>query len=415
MGKLKDIVLKIIEPNLLPLIPQYLQDYRFKPLIDSLPKSTTKSTIWMINSTTTGGGVAEMLPTLVSLLRELGYNVKWAVVESDDPEFFDLTKRIHNLIHDASTDRHFTNNHKILFEKVKNQLPPISKDDIVFIHDPQPLPLTLTIKPRKLFWRCHIGLPYKTLNTTAVWNFLKPYISTCDKSIFSLKEYSPDSFIIHPAIDPLSNKNKILSVQEIIDILRSIDESLLSFPYILQVSRWDKLKGWIPLIKGFAEYAESNPDIHLVLAGPEPSSIADDPEGQITLNEIINYYKNLPPNIAKYIHILLLPMNSKNALMVNALQSKALFVVQNSIQEGFGLSVTEAMWKYKPILGTNAAGIKTQVSPSCGILSNSHDEIANNIYTLLNSDLTTMGKNAASIVYNNFLIFRQIKDYISLL
>ncbi|MBN1497281.1 MAG: glycosyltransferase [Spirochaetes bacterium] len=485
---------------MIEILPQattkYSLDYYATDPIFSAPVADLKSdarnvaprlrgrTIWMVNSTARGGGVAEMLPSLISLTNNLGISVRWAVIRSDRPEFFLLTKRIHNLIHgDTGSGSELGAEDAMLYEAVNRQnaesfKKELKPDDILIIHDPQPLPMGQMLA-RELglpaVWRCHIGLDRRIDATKTAWRFLRPYLDGYRRTIFSAPEYVPDycadrSTIIHPAIDPLSHKNQELSVNKLTGILCNSglqpeyepvvtpdyrsrvsllgddgsyvapeELGLLFRPLVLQVSRWDRLKGWDPLLEGFVRLKnrtiKSNGTnktrrkqnrlrlSRLVLAGPDPRAIADDPEGMQVLNQIRERYMSLDPGLRSDIAIILLPMEShkENALIVNALQRCAHIIVQNSLQEGFGLSVTEAMWKRKAVLGTHACGIRQQIRDGRdGLLvlkPEDPDEIADKLSQLLNNSVAcyNMGRSAQRRVYDEFLIFRQISGYLRLL
>lgn len=441
-------------------------------------------TIWMVNSTAVGGGVAEMLPQVVRLLRELGVQTKWAVINTDEMAFFHLTKRIHNLIHGVtSVSKEFGPEDAMLYEAVnranaesfKQHLGP---NDIIVIHDPQPLPMGQMIAREhgnRVLWRCHIGLDHRTDATSSVWRFLRSYCEGYSTSAFSAPEYIPsflggNASILHPAIDPLSHKNRELFVHKLIGIMcnsgiKSTDEplptldyeekvrrvgrggelvparelGLLFRPIVLQVSRWDALKGWQPLLDAFVRLKQSvakgelKPKdernqrrlelTRLVLAGPDPASIQDDPEGVAVFEQLRESYKTLPEQLQADVAILLLPMKSRkeNALIVNALQRCSSVVVQNSLQEGFGLTVTEAMWKHTAVLGTHACGIRQQIRDKLdGLLSHDpedSEEISKNLYELLSQPRMRyhVGRSARRRVHDSFLIFAQLSRYLELL
>jgi trehalose synthase len=438
-------------------------------------------TLWMVNSTAVGGGVAEMLARMVPLLDELGLPTRWAVIGSDKPEFFLLTKRLHNLIH-GTGDPNLTGADRELLESVNRRNADALKThlkpgDIVCVHDPQPAPLgamlsrEVDITP---IWRFHIGLDRHTPETRAAWAFLKPYAESYDRTIFSTKEYIPDfmadrSTVIHPAIDPCSHKNRDLPPHKLVGVLcnggvmlnrhpvvtppfsapalrlqdggrfepTNNDDpiGLLYRPTVVQVSRWDRLKGFKQLLKAFVhlkERAAAEPDprhrhrleiARLVLAGPDPSSIQDDPEGQEVLAELTRLYDSLSAEHRQDVVLLSLPMVSakENALLVNALQRSATVVVQNSIQEGFGLTATEAMWKGVPFVGTHACGLRAQVRDGVdGILTKNPEdpvEISHNIDLLLRDPKRreVMGRAAQRRVLAHLLIFKQLSDWLEML
>jgi trehalose synthase len=448
----------------------------------SIVKKLRGRTVWMINSTATGGGVAEMMPKMVSILRQLKVNTEWLVFSPKDKEFFRLTKKIHNLIHDFGTPG-FNNDERALYEATSNaaadQLEKmIPAHDIMVVHDPQPLGAGNEFIRRsgiKSIWRCHIGLDNKTPNTVSVWNFLKPYTDNYDHGVFSALEYLPSVFkekssIISPAIDPLSHKNRDISSPELISILykggiiknghhlhlnpvwkrkalrlnadgefigRNAGDGfeLLYRPTVTQISRWDRLKGWEYLIEGFVllkrRYRKKSNKkslqnlrilaSQLVLAGPEPSAVQDDPEGKGVLEDLCNYYKKLPGDDKNDISILTLPMSSciQNHLMVNALQRCSSLVAQNSLQEGFGLTATEAMWKQVPVLGTAACGLRQQIRDGkdgrLTINPIDPEEIAENLERIFAKPkvLEKWGKSAQKRVYKKFLIFNQIEKWLN--
>ena len=441
-------------------------------------------TVWMINSTEEGGGVAEMLPKIVSLLRGLGVRTEWAVLGTENTAFFRLTKRVHNLLHGAGDPR-LGPEERSLYGSVSREAAALLKNrigpnDIVVTHDPQALGVGALLKSDRnipAIWRCHIGLDARTPQTQAAWDFLKPWALAYDRTVFSFREYVPDFLvdraeIISPGIDPLSDKNRELSVRKVAGVLSNAhmdgkirpvltpayetpamrlqvdgtfapaDEpdsiGLLHRPIVTQVSRWDRLKGWPHLLKGFerlklgrngTEAALSEQHgrrldlVRLVLAGPDPAAIQDDPEGLEVFDELCGMWLALPSAIQRDVALLVLPMGSRriNALMVNALQRCSSIVVQNSIREGFGLTVAEAMWKRTPIMGTGAVGIRNQVRDGLDgrLVSNPEDE--DEIGTVLNEMLATpelreeWAYNGQRRVAEQFLVFTQVRKWLSVL
>lgn len=382
-------------------------------------------TVWMISSTAHGGGVAEMLLSMVPLLRDLGVRTEWAVIGSREPRFFQLTKRIHNLIHGVGTPD-LGKAERELFEQVNRENAEELKSlvhpgDLLIVHDPQPLPLAGMLRdqlPVMTIWRSHIGVDEENAATRSAWEFLGPYLDAYDHAVFSAPEYIPDrlagrSTVIRPGIDPLSGKNCELSLTRAVQVLctgglvvcpgptveppydypaqrvlpdgRSApanameDIGLLTRPIVTQVSRWDRLKGFRPLMEAFASLKQSiyggdaAPDpahrrrldlVRLVLAGPEAEAIQDDPESKDVLEELRGVYVSLHAAIQDDIAIVTLPMRSReqNALLVNALQRASSIVVQNSLREGFGLTIAEAMWKRIPVLSNSrSVGPRTQI------------------------------------------------------
>jgi len=441
-------------------------------------------TVWMVNSTAKGGGVAEMLPRMVTLLTELGLPTRWAVIGSDRPEFFRLTKKLHNLIHGVG-EPELSNENRELYETINRKNAEelkalIKPDDILVIHDPQPLALGAVLKQElnlHTVWRCHIGLDEHLPTTRTAWSFLKPYAEVYDLAVFSAPEYIPDylagrATIIHPGLDPHSHKNRELSPHKLVGVLcnaglqyerhpvltprfRQVAQrlgpegnfepatdqeeiGLLYRPIVTQVSRWDRLKGFQPLLEGFVKLKQSLDDskrkltarhrrrlevVHLVLAGPDPASVQDDPEGQEILKELSDLYVRLAPEHQKEVALLSLPMDSRkeNALMVNALQRCSTVIVQNSLQEGFGLTATESMWKGVPIVGTRACGLRQQIRNGIDgihILNpNDSDEIARRLNDILEDvpKRDHMARSAQQRVHDEFLIFTQIRQWLQTL
>jgi trehalose synthase len=438
-------------------------------------------TVWMVNSTARGGGVAEMLPMLIHMIRELGVNINWLVLNSDNTKFFQVTKRIHNMIHGSGFPG-FTHEERKIYESVNKEnvdelMQFVKEGDVVVVHDPQPMALGKFLRDKidvKTIWRCHIGLDVSNENTRSAWEFLKPYADSYDLGVFTAPEYIPPYMtgkakIITPAIDPLSDKNKDLSPHKLIGILCNSgiiperhpvvtngfenrvmrlqadgryapatipDEiGILYRPTIFQVSRWDHLKGFKPLLDAFVHLKcsvrnnmKNISNAHrrrmelarLVLAGPDPSSIQDDPEGQEVLLELSAAFRSIKPDIQRDIVLLTLPMQSRkeNALMVNALHRCSSIVVQNSLQEGFGLTCTEAMWKAIPVLVSNACGLRQQVRDKIDgrmvYSANDKKEIANLINYMLSepSKREQWGLSAKKRVLHEFLIFTQIKRWL---
>lgn len=450
----------------------------------TLAEALTGRTVWMVNSTSKGGGVAEMLPRVVSMLRELGVSVEWVTIAPHDEAFFPLTKKIHNLIHGAGVPE-IGAVERALYDEVSRRLadgmaPRLGDEDIVVVHDPQPAGMGAILEERMphlvTIWRCHIGLDDVTPQTQAAWEFLEPYVTTYDHAVFSAPEYIPPflagkSTLIAPAIDPLSEKNRPITAHQLAGILCNAglmhehapvlrppfeqqaqrlrpdgtfgpaigaDEiGMLFRPTVTQVSRWDRLKGWKPLLDGFALLKRHREEargldalqrrrldlVRLILAGPDPASVQDDPEGKVVLEELTAAYVNLEPEIQADVAILSLPMGSlrENALMVNALQSCSSIVVQNSLREGFGLTATEAMWKRAAMLGSNACGLRQQIRDRLDGRLNPAPEDPLAIAELLIEMLgdhrgrELWGRSAQRHVHDEFLVFAQLRKWLRLL
>jgi trehalose synthase len=420
--------------------------------------------VWMVSSTTMGGGVAEMLRPILSMLREVGVRVEWLVMRPREAAFFPLTKRLHNLLHGVGDPR-LERPERELYDRVSAEGAAelgkiVGRRDVLVVHDPQPLGIGARLK-RALgitaVWRCHVGLDEETVATRAAWAFLRDDAVAYDHSIFSAAEYIPpylDGSAIPPGLDPLSAKNCDISPHQLVQVLcraglmpaqptvqppferqaqrlredgtfgRADDIGLLYRPAVVQISRWDRLKGWPPLLEGFARLKRRSRDrrislARLVLAGPDPLGVSDDPEAVEVLTEMSRRWRELPER--EDVALLVLPLQSRveNALMVNALQRSASLVVQNSLREGFGLTVTEAMWKGVPVLGTHACGIRHQIDDGADgrLLGNPEDpdEIAAVLGEMLTTDLSEMGRAAERKVLERFLVFEQIVSWMQLL
>jgi trehalose synthase len=364
-----------------------------------------------VNSTKEGGGVAEILRKMVPLMEALGLEVSWEVI-TGTPDFFQCTKTFHNSLqgNPVHMDEALLN----VYEKVNQENAEalrsvLEEADIVFIHDPQPAPLLHFCPNRKgkWIWRCHIDVskPHRP-----VWKYLRNWVKDYDASVFSLEEFSQSlphaQYLIPPSIDPLSEKNMYLPAEEVDGVFERFGLKR-DIPLILQVSRFDRFKDPIGVIEAFWEATKFQP-IQLVLAG---GGATDDPEGEIVLQEVRSAAeKNVD------IHVLLLPPDEHRT--INALQRAATLIVQKSIKEGFGLTVTEAMWKGKPVIGGDTGGIRLQViNHYTGFLVRSPEGAALRIrYLLYNKNkLKEMGEIAKSFVRENFLITRHVRDYLAMI
>lgn len=357
-----------------------------------------------ISSTRSGGGVAEILQRMMAVLAGLGIDARWEVIEGD-ADFFDVTKKIHNALqgNPEEISRDMWQYH---YEVNKKNARRLNLDaDAVLIHDPQPAPLIEFKRNGTWIWRCHIDVSNPV---AGVWGALKKYIEKYDATIFSVAKFARklplSKFIIPPAIAPFSDKNRELSSDDIDEVLERLNLPL-DKPFILQVSRFDRFKDPIGVIKTY-RLAKKYNDCRLVLAG---SPATDDPEADMVLNEVKEYAGNDPD-----IHILQLPVSSD--VDINALQRAATVVLQKSLKEGFGLTVSEAMWKGKPVIGGATGGIPLQIIHGVtGFLVHSVDGAAFRIRQVLNNPemAKKMGENGREYVRKNFLITRQIRDYLS--
>lgn len=357
-----------------------------------------------INSTPVGGGVAEILHRLIPLTNELGVKATWDVIKGSE-EFFNVTKAFHNALHgsdDEITDDMF----EIFRETTRDNLATMNLyGDVIMIHDPQPAGLIAKKNEigRKWAWRCHIDVsrPNKKL-----WEFLREYVVQYDASVFSMPDFSQQlpitQFLISPSIDPLADKNKDLEQSFIDSILEkyALDPDR---PIITQISRFDRLKDPVGVIKAY-KIVKKRYDVQLVLAG---GGASDDPEGAAVLQEVQEMGADDPD-----VKILLLPAYSDKE--INALQRASTVVLQKSIKEGFGLTVTEAMWKNKPVIGGATGGIRKQIIDGVtGYLVHSIEGTARRIIDILNDPkhAELIARNGFEHVRNNFLLTRHLKDY----
>jgi trehalose synthase len=360
-----------------------------------------------INSTFSGGGVAEILNRMIPLFEQLGVDARWNIIEGND-SFFQVTKKFHNALHNRKQD--ITAADYETFQEVtrKNVENMDLYGDILFIHDPQPAGL-IQRKPqigKKWIWRCHIDI---SRPDESVWNFLQPYVTQYDSAVFSAPAFSHPlpmrQFLISPSIDPLSDKNRELPDTLINAVFRRY-EIPQDKPIITQVSRFDYLKDPVGVIEAY-ELVRKNIDCRLVFAG---GTASDDPESEKVLYEVKERAAGNPD-----IHVLLVPPSSD--IEINALQRGSTIIVQKSLGEGFGLTVSEALWKGKPIVASAVGGIPLQVKNKLtGLLSHGIEGTAYALKELLNNPdyAKWLGNNGREHVKNNFLITRHLKDYMIL-
>jgi trehalose synthase len=380
-------------------------------LVEDARRMLAGRVVWNINSTAVGGGVAEMLQPLLGYTRGAGIDTRWLVIHGDDA-FFRVTKRLHNYLHGDPGDGDPLGPveqqayHSTIDRNVGELTALIRKGDVAILHDPQTAGLIPPLKKTGavVVWRCHVGAETINSYTERGWEFLRPFVAEADAYVFTRHAYVPEQLrgdrveIIPPSIDPFSPKNQDLAPEVVRAILQHVgivvgekpDDVVPVFqrfdgtpgrvdhrcdiestgpppdfdtPLVVQVSRWDRLKDPHGVMRGFAEHVAAQLDAHLVLAGPTVHSVTDDPEGQQVLDNVQRAWRDLPHFERSRIHLVCLPMADvqENAAIVNALQRHATVVVQKSIQEGFGLTVTEAMWKARPVVASAVGGVLEQI------------------------------------------------------
>jgi trehalose synthase len=433
--------------------------------------------IWNVNSTSSGGGVAEMLWSWVGLARGIGVEMRWLTI-AGFAEFFAVTKRLHNYLHGELGDGgNLGPAERSVFEQVSEEnvasvLAEIGEDDIAFLHDPQTAGLIphLVDAGRLVVWRCHVGADERNELTDAAWDFLAPYVTRADAVVFSRHAYVPaccegmTTAIVPPSIDAFSPKNQEIEPARVRAILRRAGLLAPAEPgaggdageaapvferpdgseteiegrcevvgegelpgaedrIVLQVSRWDRLKDPAGVMHGFAAVLEAGHDAWLILAGPSLGSVTDDPDGAGVLAEVEADWRRLPDEIRARVLLTCLPMEdlAENAAIVNALQRQAAVVVQKSLKEGFGLTVTEAMWKGRPVVAGATGGIVDQIEDGVTgvLLQNPLDlsAFAAAVGQLLGDPerARALGRAARERVRANFLEDRHTLQYVELL
>lgn len=387
--------------------PRHLDDYQeFTPQtiqnIRQITKNLQGLSVTHLNATAVGGGVAEMLKSVVPLQRDAGLDANWLVLPPND-DFFEVTKKLHNFL--QGKDGKLLVEDLEVYENYNKQIAELVDDletDVLIVHDPQPaaaLSYLTEEKPELVIWRCHIDTSQPN---EQVWEIFKKYWEPYDHYIFTMKEYAHQFFpkdrlsLITPVIDPLSAKNKAMQINEAKTYLRQFDFDPYK-PFITQVSRFDPWKDPLGVIDAYEIAKMDIPDLQLILAAQMAD---DDPEGEVIYKEVKDYAQGKDD-------IYFIVNFQDNELLVNALQVASTAVLQKSIREGFGLTVTEAMWKSNVVIGGNVGGIKLQIDDGVsGYLVNSPQEAAEKIvYICQNLEVKDkMSKVAHEKVKNNFLM-----------
>jgi trehalose synthase len=419
-----------------------------------------------VNSTAAGGGVAEMLQTLLAYTRGAGVDARWVVIEGD-PAFFAITKRIHNGLYGSPGDggglgdeerRHYE---AVQRRNADELLAIVQPGDIVLIHDPQPAGLAATARRAgaRVVWRCHVGLDEPNEWTERAWEFLRPYLADVEAIVVSRATFAPpwaDAAQVHvipPSIDPFSAKNEPISRHNVllslsyvglldgvgsspavpftrrdgsrgrinrrVDVLQTGPPPPADAPLVAQVSRWDRMKDMPGVLTGFAEHVDPSLGAHLLLCGPAVRGVADDPEAAEVLDECISIWRALPHAIRSRAHLACTPMADPDeaAAIVNAIQRHAAVVVQKSLAEGFGLTVAEAMWKERPIVASAVGGIADQIDNGTHglLIANSTDlrDFGAAVETVLRDrdEAVRLARNARARAVLEFLGDRHLEQY----
>jgi trehalose synthase len=422
--------------------------------------------IWNVNSTARGGGVAEMLASLLAYTRGAGLDARWLVI-GGNPDFFRVTKRIHNMLHGSPGDElGLGPEDEAIFRDTSSANAAelgelVMPGDVVLLHDPQTAALIQPMLERgaHVVWRCHVGVDEPNALAHAAWEFLRPHVEPAEAVVFSREAYVWEGLdrarvrVIPPSIDAFSAKNQELDPDVGRAILRvaglepgtarvptvfrrrdgtpgrvdrgaELSGSLplpCDVPAVIQVSRWDRLKDPIGILEAFRDAIAPHTRAHLVLAGPSTAAVADDPEGREVLAEVESRRAGSNAAVRERIHLFSLPMDDveENAAIVNALQRRADVAVQKSLAEGFGLTVSEAMWKARPVVASRVGGIQEQiVDGETGVLvdpldlgafaSAVADQIANP------EQARELGMRAREQVREQFLGPRHLRRYLDL-
>lgn len=379
--------------------------------LKALARPLSGARVVHVNSTLVGGGVAEILSRLVPLKRELGIETTWECIEGD-ADFYLTTKSFHNALQGNRVEvsrRQLEGYERVNRENAARLAPVLREADFVFIHDPQPAALHRFIADRRgrWIWRCHIDVstPHR-----AVWKYLREFVRPYDASVFSLPMFaqplSHPQYVIPPSIDPLSEKNVTLPPRQVQEVMErfGLDPAR---PILLQVSRFDRFKDPVGVIRAY-RLVKPHAPVQLVLAG---GTATDDPEGAMVLAEVQEAAAGDPD-----VHVLALPPDAHT--QINALQRGATIVLQKSLREGFGLTVTEALWKGKPVIGGETGGIILQViNAHTGYLVSTPEGAAFRIRYLLSrpATLTAMGRKGRRFVREHFLLTRHLREYLTLM
>jgi trehalose synthase len=424
--------------------------------------------VWHVNATAKGGGVAEVLGSLLGYARGAGLDWRWVAIDADE-DFFALTKRIHNRLHgERGDDGPLGDDERDLYRSTleRNAVDlagRVAPGDVVFLHDPQTLGLAGSLRPivSSIVWRCHIGIDEQNDTSRSARSFLRGFLTPLDARVFSTRRHAWDDAgggevaIIPPAIDGTAPKNQHLDPDRVDAILRAAgvsdraaatspsyrrpDGSAAAVsrratlvpdqplpegrPLLLQVSRWDRLKDPLGVLHGFADHVAERSEADLVLAGPAHDSVEDDPEDDDVLAEVLATREEMPEPARSRAHVVTIPMEDpeENGAIVNALQRRADVVIQKSLAEGFGLTVAEAMWKSRPVIASAVGGIRDQIEDGrSGVLLDDPMDLATFGRTVVRLLEDAEGRErirreAHERVLDRFLVGRELLQHLELI
>ncbi len=470
MGHLEQVHVDALDPARLELLIGPERAGGFEQTAEQARALLSDRRVLCVNSTAKGGGVAELLQNLLAYGRGVGIDAQWWVIRCD-PEFFAITKRIHNFIYGVrGDDGPLGPAERSVYEAAlaanADEIESIVRPgDVVMLHDPQTAGLAAAMRRAgaTVVWRCHIGRDTPNAYADRGWEFIAPYLNDAvDAFVFSRAAFAPGWIpeerlhVIHPSIDPFSTKNEDLPpdlvrqilvytgvlagdataprttfvrrdgspcrVDHRVDILQTGPPPPPDAPLVMQASRWDRIKDPVGVMRGFVEQVDGAAPAHLVLLGPAVHGVADDPEAAEVLVECIETWRDLPHAARSRVHLGCVPMHDPDeaAIIVNALQRHATVVVQKSLAEGFALTVTEAMWKSRPVVGSRVGGITDQIiDGETGFLVADPQDLGafgGAVNRLLNDPplATQLGKAGHDRAHTEFLGDRHLEKYAAL-
>jgi trehalose synthase len=470
MTRLAEVVVDRRSPERLDALIGDERAARFTAMADATRELLGGRAVINVNSTAQGGGVAELLQTLLAYARGVDVDARWFVINGD-PAFFEITKRIHNHLYGTRGDGGPLGNRerrayeRTLRANADDLAAVIRPGDVVLLHDPQTAALADVARRAGgvVVWRSHVGIDIPNAEVDEAWAFLRPYVEGVDAFVFSRRAFAPlwvgddRLHVIAPSIDPFSAKNYEMPPEEAVralryvglladgehpapapftrrdgtpgridrhaDILQTGPPPPSDRPLVVQACRWDRLKDMPGVMAGFAEFVAGAVDAHLVLAGPSVSGVADDPESARVLDECTAAWRALPHAQRARVHLACTPMRDagETAAIVNALQRHATVVVQKSLAEGFGLTVAEAMWKGRAIVASAVGGIADQVvDGKHGLLLDDPTDLASfgkaTRRLLEDPDLAAqLGANARQRAFEEFLPDRHLEQWATLI